>query len=119
THAGTWYTSSLQNSAEHEVMVAIISIELSKLGIANKIINTSYAPDVEAYANGRRFAFEYETGSKGVDELKAMIARRSRKYAATFIIAGEKGRANYANADFKAFPIDELEKIAIYLEPNS
>ncbi|MEM3296929.1 MAG: ATP-binding protein [Candidatus Micrarchaeaceae archaeon] len=115
THAGTWYTSSLQNSAEHEVMVAIISIELSKLGIANRIINTSYAPDVEAYANGRRFAFEYETGSKSTDELKAMLERRSRKYAATFVIAGEKGRAEYADAGFEVFTIDGFQQKAAAL----
>ncbi|MEM0087205.1 MAG: DUF87 domain-containing protein [Candidatus Micrarchaeaceae archaeon] len=117
-YAGAWYTSSLQNSAEHEVMVAIISKELSRLGIQNRIINTSYAPDVEAYANGKKFAFEYETGSKSLDELRAMLERRSKKYAATFVIASDKGRANYANAGFKAFQIDELEKIAVYLKPN-
>ncbi len=85
-YAGTWYIAMPRNSAEHDVMVSLISRYLSENGIANRIHNNSYGPDVIAYKDGRKVAVEYETGKKNTWDTERMLAKRVEKYPEVIVL---------------------------------
>ncbi len=89
-YQGAWYISMPRNSAEHDISVRLISRYLSEHGVANKVYNNSYGPDVIAYSNGKRIAIEYETGSKSRGSTERMLAERSRKFDSVLIL-GKSG----------------------------
>lgn len=91
-YRGVWYISAPRNSAEHDVMVNLISRHLSSIGVRNVIYNSSYGPDIIAYRNGKKFAVEYETELKEPGETSKMLASRQAKYYETIVVTKDSCR---------------------------
>ncbi|MDE1873523.1 MAG: ATP-binding protein [Candidatus Micrarchaeota archaeon] len=85
-YEGTWYIATPRNSAEHDVMVGLISRYLTENGIKNRIYNNAYGPDVIAYKNGGRVAVEYETGMKKPEDTERMLRTRKGGYLETVVL---------------------------------
>ncbi len=75
-----WYMILPRNSAEHDIMIGLISRYLEEIGVGNTIYNNSYGPDVVAYKDGKKIAIEYETGLKDPKETKKMLENRQNRY---------------------------------------
>jgi hypothetical protein len=89
-YRGTWYISMPRNSAEHDIMVNLISRHLGKLGVRNFIHNKAYGPDVIAYFEGRNIAIEYETGKKDPESTAKMLEGRKGKYSNIVLITSKE-----------------------------
>lgn len=85
-YQGTWYISMQRNSAEHDVMVNLISRHLAGMGISNTIYNSAYGPDIIAYRDGKKIAVEYETGLKNPEDTRRMLDSRRGKYSETIVV---------------------------------
>jgi len=68
-----------RNSAEHDIMVNLVSRHLSRMGVRNIVYNKAYGPDVIAFAEGGPVAVEYETGKKNPDPRKGCSAKGGRR----------------------------------------
>ena len=90
-YKGRYYMIKQRNSIEHDIMVHLISMHLKKLGIGNKVYNTSYGPDIIARIGKRRIAIEYETGRKSEDETLAMLERRKERFDKVIIVTNAAG----------------------------
>ena len=66
---------------------------LKKLGIGNKIYNTSHGPDIIARIGKKRIAIEYETGRKSEEETLAMLEKRKGYFDKVIIVANEMANA--------------------------
>jgi hypothetical protein len=91
-YEGVWYIAMPRNSAEHDVMVSLISRHLNGLGIRNTIYNSSYGPDIIAYKDGGRVAVEYETGMKDELETRKMLETRKAKYPEIVVVTKDSCR---------------------------
>ncbi len=91
-YEGIWYITMPRNSAEHDIMVHLISRYLNEHGIPGRVYNSSYGPDVIAYSNGKRVAVEYETGAKRAGETERMLAERRKKFGSV-VVLGNSGSA--------------------------
>jgi len=85
-YKGRWYMTMPRNSAEHDIMVNLISRHLDEIGIRNVIYNKAYGPDVIAFAEGRRIAVEYETGMKDADSTAKMLEERHKAYSKVIVV---------------------------------
>ncbi len=85
-YQGVWYITMPRNSAEHDISVYLISRYLGEHGVANRVYNNSYGPDVIAYRGGKRIAIEYETGSKKSESTERMLAERRRKFDSVLVL---------------------------------
>ncbi|MEM3240923.1 MAG: DUF87 domain-containing protein [Candidatus Micrarchaeaceae archaeon] len=96
-YAGLYYiaTSSLRNSAEHDIMLELIAKHIRSKGISCKVLNRAYAPDIVAYENGKEVAIEYETGKKQLDDTKQMLEKRKGNYAKTIVIVNNSALERY------------------------
>ncbi len=110
-YLGMWYISNPRNSAEHDICVGIISRHLSKIGVHNKIYNSSYGPDVIAFSNKQRIALEYETGLKNINETKLMIDKRLQYYPKVITIVNDNSYVQYANYFGNTVRFSEIEKL--------
>jgi len=89
-YSGVWYIAMPRNSAEHDVMVSLISRHLGERGIRNKIYNSSFGPDIILFeSGGKRAAVEYETGSKKVEETARMLERRRGRYGKVVVVVND------------------------------
>ncbi len=86
---GAWYIAMPRNSAEHDIMVSLISKYLTENGIRNMVYNNAYGPDVIAYKDGEKIAIEYETGLKRPEDTERMLRRRGEKYAKVIVIGND------------------------------
>ena len=89
-YEGTWYIAMPRNSAEHDIMVNLISRYLTENGIRNEVYNNAYGPDVIAYKDGKRFAVEYETGKKKARDTLIMLGKRQERYYKTILIGNNE-----------------------------
>ena len=110
-YSGIWYISSSHNSAEHDVAVQIISRHLASQGIRNRIYNNSYGPDIIAFAEGKRIAIEYETGSKDIESTRKMIESRAKTYSKTIIIVNDSHIAGYSESLDGAMAFSSIESV--------
>ncbi len=94
-YKGIWYLDMPRNSAEHDICVELISRALERAGIANKIYNSSYGPDIIAYKNGDKIAVEYETGSKNIEDTKKMLLGRNGKYSKALVVVNDEKIKSY------------------------
>ncbi len=95
-YRGTWYIAMSKNTAEHDIMVNLISRYLTENGIRNMIYNNSYGPDVIAYMNGKKVAIEYETGLKDADDTEKMLNERVRNYDEIIVLGKLKDGSRFA-----------------------
>ncbi|MGC8699926.1 MAG: ATP-binding protein [Candidatus Micrarchaeia archaeon] len=102
---GNWYMLKRRNSAEHDICVELISMHLKKLGIGNRIYNSSYGPDIVARINGLRVAIEYETGKKSPDELEKMLGYRKKRFERIIVVANERAKNMYRVQGIELFGI--------------
>lgn len=93
---GIWYISMRRNSAEHDIFVNIICRRMNECGIRGVVYNNSYGPDVIAYIKGRRFAIEYETGSKEIERVRQMVEYRKKGYERVVMIVNDSFYERYA-----------------------
>jgi hypothetical protein len=101
-YRGTWYMTFPRNSAEHDIMVNLISRHLSGLGIRNVVYNKAYGPDVIAFIDGKRVAVEYETGKKDPESTARMLEERRSKYSQVIVV--ERDRVNCESIPIRASP---------------
>jgi hypothetical protein len=94
-YRGVWYISMPRNSAEHDIMVNLISRHLANNGIRNRIYNNAYGPDIIAFKGGDRYAVEYETGLKDSEETKRMLESRIPKYQGVIVVSRDKVTNRY------------------------
>lgn len=85
-YRGTWYITMPKNSAEHEIMVNLISRHLTRMGIRNVVYNKAYGPDVVAFIDGKIIAVEYETGKKDAESTRKMLEYRKNAYSEVIVI---------------------------------
>jgi len=84
-------------SIEHEVNVRIISELLETNKINHKIVDNSEGPDIIAYVHGKRFAIEYETGRKPLNQTINMIKSRQNSFQLVIIAVNEQASSFYKN----------------------
>jgi len=84
-------------SIEHEVNVRIISELLETNKINHKIVDNSEGPDIIAYVHGKKFAIEYETGRKPLNQTVDMIKSRQNNFQLVIIIVNEQASSFYKN----------------------
>lgn len=94
-YAGVWYVSLPRNSAEHDVMVDLISRRLGEVGVRNSVYDSSYGPDLIAYRNGRKLAVEYETGTKSREDTTRMLEGRKKLYGEVLLVVNDSLRGMY------------------------
>jgi hypothetical protein len=94
-YCGVWYVSMPRNSAEHDVMVRLISRRLGECRVRNAVYDSSYGPDVIAYPDGRKTAVEYETGFKNPEDTLKMLDNRKKRYAAILLIVNDSAYESY------------------------
>lgn len=94
-YQGVWYISMPRNSAEHDVMVNLISRHLDENRVRNAVYNSSYGPDVIAYMGGKRTAVEYETGTKSPDDTAKMLESRKKLYGRVLLVVNDSLRGSY------------------------
>jgi phosphoribosyl-ATP pyrophosphohydrolase len=85
-YRGTWYISMPRNSAEHDIMVNLVSRHLSRMGVRNIVYNKAYGPDVIAFAEGGPVAVEYETGKKNPESTERMLSERRKAYSQVIVL---------------------------------
>ena len=85
-YQGTWFIAMPRNSAEHDVMVSLISRYLTENGVRNRVYNNAYGPDVIAYKNAEEVAVEYETGRKVQEDTERMLQNRRRRYQKVLVL---------------------------------
>ena len=85
-YRGTWYISMPRNSAEHDIMVNLVSRHLSGMGIRNVIYNKAYGPDVIAFKDGKAVAVEYETGKKDPNPRRGCWRERKGEYSQVIVL---------------------------------
>lgn len=85
-YIGTWYITMPRNSAEHDVMVNLVSRHLDSIGVRNMVYNKAYGPDVIAFIDGERVAIEYETGKKDAESTARMLEGRRKAYSRTVVL---------------------------------
>ncbi|MDE1834862.1 MAG: ATP-binding protein [Candidatus Micrarchaeota archaeon] len=107
-YAGTWYMSGPRNSAEHDICVSIINRHLGTWKIYNKIYNSSYGPDVIAFASGRKIAIEYETGMKNINDTKEMLNKRLLYYPMVIVVVNDRFHGVYS----ESFPTLNIVKFS-------
>lgn len=105
---GTWYIGDSRNGAEHDICIKMISDHLTSRGIANRIYNNSYGPDLIAIAS--RTAIEYETGSKALDESISMIEKRKKFYKSVMVIVNDKEYGRWQGSGACVVRISEFLK---------
>ncbi|MGA3020698.1 MAG: ATP-binding protein [Candidatus Micrarchaeales archaeon] len=89
-YSGVWYISMPRNSAEHDIMVNLISRHLANNGIRNRIYNNAYGPDIIAFKGRERYAVEYETGLKDDKETQRMLESRIPKYQGVIVVSKDE-----------------------------
>jgi hypothetical protein len=95
-YRGMWYISMPRNSAEHDIMVNLISRHLANNGVRNRIYNNAYGPDIIAFKDRNRYAVEYETGMKDAEETERMLESRIPKYQGVIVVNKDKVTNRYA-----------------------
>ncbi len=105
---GTWYITMPRNSAEHDIMVNVINSKLKETGIRSVVYNSSYGPDIMAFAGGRRIAIEYETGLKNIEKTKSMLEYRKGRYDRVVTIVNDKYCASYVAAGIDCISVSDL-----------
>lgn len=95
-YSGTWYIYGARNSAEHDVAIGIISRRLGELGVSNRIYNSSYGPDIIAYAGREKIAVEYETGSKDIESTARMLESRKTAFAKVVTVVNDSHYDEYS-----------------------
>ena len=98
-YEGVWYIASPRNSAEHDVVVNLISRRLSESRIGNTVYNSSYGPDLVAYVGGKKTAVEYETGTKSRADTTRMLEGRKKRYAKVLLVVNDSLRGSYDGLD--------------------
>lgn len=101
-YQGVWYITMPRNSAEHDIMVSLISRHLSGIGVNNVIYNTAYGPDIIAYKDGGKVAVEYETGMKNELETRKMLESRRGKYSEIVVVTKDSCRLIAGNPRTRA-----------------
>ncbi len=91
----TWYLGNVLNTPEHDISVGIIALQLKRFGFYVKIHNTSYGPDIIAEKDGIKYAIEYETGLKNLNETKNMITERIKNYDRVIVLCKKTDLINY------------------------
>ncbi len=107
-NAGHWCISMAKNSAEHDVSVNLISRHLSSLGIRNYVYNSSYGPDVVAFMNSERIAFEYETGANSIESARKMLEGRKQKYARVIVVINDRHFERYGMEGIERYKASEF-----------
>lgn len=110
-YSGTWYISNPHNSAEHDICVNLISRHLSKIGVRNRIYNSSYGPDIIANFNRRSIAVEYETGLKAIEETGKMLEKRSKYYSKIVVVVNDGHYDSYAKAFANVIRFSDIDSI--------
>lgn len=95
-YKGTWQISNPRNSAEHDILVNLISRHLASLGVRNSVYNNSFGPDVIAFFDGKRIAVEYETGSKDQFMTRRMLELRKGKYDGVLLVVNDAVLTKYS-----------------------
>ncbi len=98
-YAGVWYISMPRNSAEHDVMVNLISMHLAANGVRNAVHNSSYGPDAVAYVKGKRMAVEYETGTKCREDTLEMLKKRKKLYVRVLLVVNDSLHGSYSGLE--------------------
>ncbi|VVB76894.1 DNA double-strand break repair helicase HerA [uncultured archaeon] len=98
-YSGTWYIALPRNSAEHDVMVNLISRHLSSNGIRNSVYNNSFGPDVIAYPGRARLAVEYETGLKREESTRRMVENRKKSYGEVIMVLNDSLKGSYSDIE--------------------
>lgn len=93
--SGAWYISDPMNSPEHDLFVNLMSKKLSNMGIMNEVYNSSYGPDIIAYSRSGRIAYEYETGSKDIEQTRKMIEYRKKAFERVVVVVDDNQEARY------------------------
>ncbi len=96
---GQWYIANARHSAEHDLMVSLISRKLAARGIRNEIRNTSYGPDIVAYTSQGSIAIEYETGRKSMPDTIAMLKSRKSRYSMVVVIVNDEHYPRYTGIE--------------------
>lgn len=94
-YSDTWYVTSPKNSAEHDIMLQVISSYMKENGVPNKIYDSAYMPDIVAFDKGKRIAVEYETGKKEVAETARMLRSRRNRYSKILVVVNEEHLEQY------------------------
>ncbi len=106
---GSWYSLKIKNTPEHDISIYILSLHLKKLGFYSKIYNKAYGPDIIAELNDIKYAIEYETGIKGIEETKRMILNRSKDYGRIIILCKKENVKLYEDIkSAKCISIEEF-----------
>ena len=108
-----WVSSKKSNPGiEHEVMVEKMHALLSGDRIKNYIYDRAGGPDIVAFTRAGKIAIEYETGTKNIDESRAMIIGRLREYARVVVVAKYANRyAQLGTERIKVIPAMSLNEI--------
>lgn len=111
-----WHNPSL--SIEHEVWIEKIQQLLKENKVESRIVDNSSGPDIVAFANGKKMAIEYETGSKSPESTKKMIASRLESYEEVIIVTKAQLKVQYeqmlGNFGIKIIDSDHLELLVDY-----
>ncbi|MDE1856329.1 MAG: ATP-binding protein [Candidatus Micrarchaeota archaeon] len=103
SYADTWYITYPKNSAEHDIMVNLLSRHLASFGTKNNVYNTSYGPDVIAHINRKRIAIEYETGLNDFSWARKMIEERCKRFDAVIVVTNDSCKEKYSQ--ISAIPV--------------
>ena len=109
-YSGKWCIYESHNSAEHDIALKIISAHLLSRGIANRLYNNSYGPDIVAFPGGNKVAIEYETGSKDINSTARMLAERRTAYGKVITVVNDAHYAEYAGRFENVVGFSRLEK---------
>lgn len=92
-----WYMAPGGITLEHELHILKMSEKLKANGVPNIITRMGRPgfPDIIAYAFGRRYAIEYETGLKEHAQSGVMLKRREQEYEKTYVVVSEKHFERY------------------------
>jgi hypothetical protein len=112
----TWYISKPRNSAEHDIMVNIISRRLTELGVSNRVYNGPAGPDVIGYIGKAKVAFEYETGKREFARAVSMLSERQAGYDRVVVVASDSAAGRYREAGFETYTSAEFTSV---FDPSS
>ncbi|MGC8662505.1 MAG: ATP-binding protein [Candidatus Micrarchaeia archaeon] len=107
-YEGNWYILKKKNSAEHDICVELISRHLEKLGIGNRIYNTSYGPDIVARMGNRRVAVEYESGKKNIGDFMKMLDYRKKYFSRILVITNDSVKERYNIKGLELYNLSEF-----------
>ena len=106
---GSWYSLKVKNTPEHDISIYILSLHLKNLGFYSKIYNKAYGPDIIAELDDIKYAMEYETGIKDIEETKKMILNRSKSYGRIIILCKKENLKLYKDIkNAKCISIEEF-----------